>query len=53
MMNTWEMYNKEHVNTVGENSELAIDNAELEEHLEQAYLEPSAEIQLRRSTKNR
>ena len=35
---------EEQVDTVGENGELAIDNAELEEHLEQASSEPSVEI---------
>jgi hypothetical protein len=44
---------EEHVDIVGENGEPAIDNVKSEEHLEQASSEPSAEIQLRRSTRNR
>jgi hypothetical protein len=43
---------QEQNDTVGENGEHAIDNVKSEEHLEQASSEPSAEIQLRRSTIN-
>jgi len=44
---------EEDVDTVGRDGEPAVDNVESEEHLEQASLEPSTEIQLRRSTRER
>jgi hypothetical protein len=44
---------EEHVDTVGRNCVPAVDNVESEEHLEQASSEPSTEIQLRRSTRER
>jgi hypothetical protein len=44
---------EEHVDTVGRNGVPAVDNVESEEHLEQASSEPSAEIQLMRSTRER
>jgi hypothetical protein len=44
---------EEHVDPVGENGEPIIDNVELEEHQEQASLEPAVETQLRKSTRDR
>jgi hypothetical protein len=39
------------VDTVGRDGESAVDNVDSEEHLKQASLEPSTEIQLKRSTR--
>jgi hypothetical protein len=52
MMNTRETYKKNRLIQLLKNGEPVIDNVESEEQSEQASSEPSAEIQLRRSTRN-